>query len=64
MFAAVPHDLLSPVGSFGNGLELLADEGDAEMRATFVGLLESSSTRSAINKLKFFRLSFGSAGGW
>lgn len=63
MCSRLCHDLLSPVGSFGNGLELLADEGDAEMRATFVGLLESSS-RSAINKLKFFRLSFGSAGGY
>lgn len=63
MCSRLCHDLLSPVGSFGNGLELLADEGDPEMRATFVSLLESSS-KSAINKLKFFRLSFGSAGGY
>ena len=27
------HDLLSPVGAFANGLELLADEKDPEMRA-------------------------------
>ena len=63
MCSRLCHDLLSPVGSFGNGLELMADEGDPEMRATFVALLESSS-KSAINKLKFFRLSFGSAGGY
>lgn len=63
MCSRLCHDLLSPVGSFGNGLELLADEPDPDMRKNFVELLESSS-RSAINKLKFFRLSFGSAGGY
>jgi histidine phosphotransferase ChpT len=63
MCSRLCHDLLSPVGSFGNGLELLADEPDAQMRERFVDLLNSSS-RSAINKLKFFRLSFGSAGGY
>lgn len=63
MCSRLCHDLLSPVGSFGNGLELLADEQDAVMRAKFVELLESSS-RAAINKLKFFRLSFGSSGGY
>jgi histidine phosphotransferase ChpT len=57
------HDLLSPVGSFGNGLELLADEHEPEMRARCLNLLESAS-RTAINKLKFFRLAFGSAGGY
>lgn len=63
MCSRLCHDLLSPVGSFGNGLELLADESDAAMRQNFVELLDASS-RSAINKLKFFRLSFGSAGGY
>lgn len=63
MCSRLCHDLLSPVGSFGNGLELLADEPDPEMRKRFVGLLEASS-RSAINKLKFFRLAFGSSGGY
>ena len=57
------HDLLSPVGSFGNGLELLADEHEPEMRNRCISLLESSA-RTAINKLKFFRLAFGSAGGY
>ena len=27
------HDLLSPVGALNNGIELLADEHDPEMRA-------------------------------
>lgn len=57
------HDLLSPVGAFANGLELLADEKDPEMRARCIDLLEQSARTSA-NKLKFFRLAFGSAGGF
>lgn len=57
------HDLLSPVGAFANGLELLGDEQDPEMRARCVELLEQSA-RSSANKLKFFRLAFGSAGGF
>jgi histidine phosphotransferase ChpT len=57
------HDLLSPVGAFANGLELLADEKDPEMRARCIELLEQSA-RTSTNKLKFFRLAFGSAGGF
>src|SRR3546814_15585090 len=57
------HDLLSPVGAFANGLELLADERDPEMRARCIDLLEQSARTSAA-KLKFFRLAFGSAGGF
>lgn len=57
------HDLLSPVGSFGNGLELLADEQDPAMRARFVELLESSS-RAAIGRLKFSRLAYGTSSGY
>ena len=63
MVSRLCHDLLSPVGSFGNGLELLADEQDAEMQKRCIELLESSA-RVAINKLKYFRLAFGSAGGY
>ncbi len=57
------HDLLSPVGALNNGLELLAEEKDPEMRARCVELLEQSATTSAA-KLKFFRLAFGAAGGY
>lgn len=57
------HDLLSPVGALSNGLELLADENDPEMRARCFELLTESATTSA-NKLKFFRLAFGAAGGF
>lgn len=57
------HDLLSPVGALNNGLELLADETDPEMRARCFELLSESAQTSA-NKLKFFRLAFGAAGGF
>lgn len=57
------HDLLSPVGAFNNGLELMADETDPEMRARCMDLL-TESARTSANKLKFFRLAFGSAGGF
>ena len=57
------HDLLSPVGALNNGLELMADETDPDMRQRCFELLEQSARTSA-NKLKFFRLAFGSAGGY
>jgi histidine phosphotransferase ChpT len=57
------HDLLSPVGALNNGIELLADEHDPEMRARCLDLLGESALASA-NKLKFFRLAFGAAGGF
>jgi len=57
------HDMLSPVGALSNGLELLADEKDVDMRGRIVELLEQSAKTSA-DKLKFFRLAFGAAGGF
>ncbi|WP_033925936.1 histidine phosphotransferase family protein [Sphingomonas sp. 35-24ZXX] len=57
------HDLLSPIGAMNNGLELLADETDPEMRARCIELL-SDSARASASKLKFFRLAFGAAGGF
>jgi len=57
------HDLLSPVGALSNGLELLSDEKDPEMRARCFELLEQSAKIST-DKLKFFRLAFGAAGGF
>jgi histidine phosphotransferase ChpT len=57
------HDLLSPVGAMNNGLELLADEHDPEMRKRCMDLL-AESAKSAADKLKFFRLAFGAAGGF
>ena len=56
-------DMLSPVGALSNGLELLADEKDPEMRRRCFELLEQSARISA-DKLKFFRLAYGAAGGF
>lgn len=57
------HDLLSPVGALNNGIELLADEQDPDMRERCLELL-AESARASANKLKFFRLAFGAAGGF
>lgn len=57
------HDMLSPVGALSNGLELLADENNPEMRRRCLELLEQSAQISA-DKLKFFRLAYGAAGGF
>lgn len=57
------HDLLSPVGALNNGVELLADETDPDMRAQCLDLL-AESARTSASKLKFFRLAFGAAGGF
>lgn len=57
------HDLLSPIGALNNGIELLADEHDPEMRARCMELL-AESARTSATKLKFFRLAFGAAGGF
>lgn len=63
MCSRLCHDMLSPVGALSNGLELLADEKDPEMRARCVELLEQSA-KISVDKLKFFRLAFGAAGGF
>ena len=57
------HDLMSPVGALNNGIELLADETDPNMREKCLELL-ADSARASANKLKFFRLAFGAAGGF
>ena len=54
---------MSPVGALNNGLELLADETDPEMRENCLELL-ADSARATANKLKFFRLAFGAGGGF
>ena len=57
------HDLMSPVGALNNGIELLVDETDPDMREKCLELL-ADSARASANKLKFFRLAFGAAGGF
>ncbi|MFN3891520.1 MAG: histidine phosphotransferase ChpT [Beijerinckiaceae bacterium] len=57
----VCHDVISPVGAIVNGLEVLEEEKDAEMRAIATDLIKKSA-RTASAKLQFCRLAFGSAG--
>jgi histidine phosphotransferase ChpT len=57
------HDLMSPIGALNNGIELLAEETDPDMREKCLELL-ADSARASANKLKFFRLAFGAAGGF
>lgn len=63
MCSRLCHDLLSPVGALNNGLELLEDETDPDMRKRCIDLL-GASARTTAQKLKYFRLAFGSAGGY
>ena len=57
------HDLVSPVGAFANGIEILAEEEDPDIRAQVLTLLEDSARQTA-NRLHFFRLAFGAGGGF
>jgi histidine phosphotransferase ChpT len=57
----VCHDVISPVGAIANGLEVLEDEKDAEMREIAFDLVKRSS-RQASAKLQFCRIAFGAAG--
>ena len=41
------HDMLSPVGALSNGLELLTDEHDPEMRERLASLNPTASARMA-----------------
>jgi len=54
------HDLVSPVGAITNGLEVLEDDNDPEMRVHALSLI-GSSAESASAKLKYMRIAFGAA---
>jgi len=57
----VCHDVISPVGAIVNGLEVLEDEKDEEMRQFAVNLIKRSA-KTASARLQFCRLAFGAAG--
>lgn len=56
--ARICHDLAGAVGAIGNGIELLDDETDAGVRATFTVLI-AASARQAGQRLNFIRLAYG-----
>lgn len=57
----VCHDIISPVGAINNGLEVLAEDTNEEMREFAMDLIRKSA-RQASAKLQFARLAFGAAG--
>lgn len=57
----VCHDVISPVGAIVNGLELLDEERDPDMRNEALKLVQRSA-KTASAKLQFCRLAFGAAG--
>ncbi|MGF1454521.1 MAG: histidine phosphotransferase family protein [Alphaproteobacteria bacterium] len=60
MCSKVCHDLISPVGALANGLEVLSDDDDTEMRNEALALIDTSA-RAATAKLQFARLAFGAS---
>jgi histidine phosphotransferase ChpT len=57
----VCHDIISPVGAINNGLEVLEEEDNEEMKAIAFDLIRKSA-KQASAKLQFARLAFGAAG--
>jgi len=56
------HDLISPIGAVYNGIEVMKEDDDPDMRARAIELM-TDSTVLAIARLKFYRLAFGGSGG-
>lgn len=53
------HDLISPIGAIGNGVELLMlDENGPRIELSLI----SESASSANARIRFFRIAFGAAG--
>ena len=57
----VCHDLISPVGAVVNGLEVLEDDNDPEMKTFALDLIKKSALQASA-RLQFCRLAFGAAG--
>lgn len=57
----VCHDVISPVGAIANGLEVLEDEKDEQMKEFAMNLIKKSALQASA-KLQFARLAFGAAG--
>src|SRR5262245_55398948 len=57
----VCHDIVRPVGAIINGLEVLEEEKDAEMRGFALDLIKRSAEQASA-RLQFCRLAFGAAG--
>jgi len=53
------HDFAGPVGAISNGIELLAEEQDADVRAEFTAMLASAASKLAV-RVRLYRLMVGS----
>ena len=56
------HELVGPIGAINNGLEVLAEEDDAEMRDSAVELMTMSAGET-IRRISYYRLAYGTSGG-
>ena len=55
------HDVINPVSAISNGLEMLGEEQDEDMREAAMDLIRKSASQASA-KLQFARLAFGAAG--
>ncbi|MEZ5826853.1 MAG: histidine phosphotransferase family protein [Hyphomicrobiales bacterium] len=55
------HDVINPVSAIANGLEMLGEEPDDDMREAAMDLIRKSASQASA-KLQFARLAFGAAG--
>jgi histidine phosphotransferase ChpT len=55
------HDVINPVSAISNGLEMLSEDPDEEMREAAMDLVRKSAAQASA-KLQFARLAFGAAG--
>ncbi len=53
------HDLISPIGAIGNGVELMALTGAGDTSAEMALIADSVDSASA--RIRFFRIAFGAA---
>ena len=53
------HDLISPIGAIGNGVELMSLTGGADASAEMTLIADSVQNASA--RIRFFRVAFGAA---
>ena len=53
------HDLISPIGAIGNGMELMALSSGQEQSSPELDLI-SQSVENANARIRFFRIAYGS----
>ncbi len=56
------HDLISPIGAVNNGIGVMMEDGNEDMREQALDLV-AFSAGEAVRRLQYYRLTFGSPGG-